>query len=542
MIAVVAFRLLGPDDLDTNDQAKQALYVLDVWDEGRWILPMERGTEPATKPPLFTWLAVASCAAFGRPTELACRLPSAAAALVVAWLVFAMGRERWGARAGVAAAWILATSHTAARLAIHVRPDMVLTVLTTTALFALHRLELGRERGMVGLFWTAASLSILTKGPPGLLVIAAAIGGLSVAREWRRLIRERLVSRWMLVLLVPLAWFLLAVAAGGSEYLKGTVLSQTLERVLASGSRAGKGQPPGRLLALFAARFAPWSIVAVVAAAAAIVKKDPVRRRDNGLVAAWLFGGLAVFSLSRGQREDYLLPLLPAASLFVASSLEGSRGRVVGSVWKVIVLGLAAGALGTGAAAAFGLLWKDSSGRYAGAALLASSFLFSAAAWSCWRKRTGEGPGLSSPFFMAAGGMLVLMAGYYLFLSPDARSTKGSDLREFAAMVNSSRKPEDEVRLFGNLANGIRFLTRTNVQASSLDEIRALLEAPKRGGNLLVLTDRGCVDELQSSLPGVLAMVLSHRHGEGELALLEALRPPGPGRSGDGGQEPPKSP
>jgi hypothetical protein len=546
MVVVVVFRLLGPDDLDTNDQAKQTLYVLDVWDAGRWILPMEREVVPATKPPLFTWLAVAASVPFGQPTEFACRLPSAVAALVVAWLVFVIGRERWSTRAGVAAAWILATAHTTARLAIHVRPDMVLTVLSTTALFALHRLELGRERGMVGLFWTAASLSVLAKGPPGLLVLGAALAALSFSRGWRRVIRERLCSPWMLVMLVPVAWFLLAIAAGGSEYLKGTVLSQTIERVLASGSRAGKGQPPGRLLVLFAARFAPWSIVAVLAGVTTFVKRsEPGRRKDAMLVAAWLFGGLAIFSLSRGQREDYLLPLLPAASLLVALALERPSGRVVGTVWKVIVLCMAAGTLGTGAAAAFRLLWIDSSGRAVGAALLASSLLFSAAAWSYWRKRTGEDPGLSAAFFKAAGGMLILMVGYYLFLSPDARSAKGADLRTFADKVNGKRGSEDEVRLFGHLANGIRFLTRMNVETSSREEIGASLEASNPRGKLLVITNQGGVDELQSSWPGVFALVVRHRHGkDGELALLEARRRLGPRRNGaDGGsQERPRSP
>jgi 4-amino-4-deoxy-L-arabinose transferase-like glycosyltransferase len=553
MLVVVVFRLLGPDDLDTNDQAKQALYVLDVWDEGRWILPVERETEPATKPPLFTWLVVAFSVPFGRPTEISCRLPSVVAAMALTWLVFIIGRERWSTSVGVAAAWILATAHTAARLAIHVRPDMVLTLLTTAALFALHRLERGRGRGMVGLFWIATSLSILAKGPPGPLVIGAAILVLSASREWRRLFRQRLLSPWMMALIVPLAWFLLAIRAGGIEYLTGTVLPQTLERVLASGSRAGKAQPPGQLLALFAARFAPWSIVAFTAAVAALLGKDArARSRERNLVAAWLFGGLAVFSLSRGQREDYLLPLLPAAALFVASVLEPPCGRAVHRVWRLLLPCLAAGALGLGVAAALGLLerWVRSPGGGAwtgpvvGAILVASSALFSAASWSCWRPPR-DGRVRSAPFYEAAAGVLVIIVGYYLFLSPDARSTRGPDLRAFAEMVNARRTPGDEVRLHGNLANGIRFLTGRNVRESSREEIGASLEAAGRRGNLLVITVAAGADELQAAWPRAFTLSVRHRHGTGgELVLLEAAALQGPGRDDPppGGHDHLKSP
>ncbi|MGH7378052.1 MAG: hypothetical protein ACREKK_11595, partial [Candidatus Methylomirabilales bacterium] len=43
---------------------------------------------------------------------------------------------------------------------------------------------------------------------------------------------------------------------------------------------------------------------------------------------------LALFSLVRGQREDYLLPLLPPASLLVASAIEGPAPAAFSWTWK----------------------------------------------------------------------------------------------------------------------------------------------------------------------------------------------------------------
>jgi len=109
MALVIVVRLLGPEDLDSNDQAKQALYVLDICESGRWILPREQGNLPATKPPLYAWLASLASLAGGGPSELACRLVSAAAALGIAALVFSLAAGRWDERTGVGAAWAFAS-------------------------------------------------------------------------------------------------------------------------------------------------------------------------------------------------------------------------------------------------------------------------------------------------------------------------------------------------------------------------------------------------------------------------------------------------
>src|SRR6266545_921512 len=157
----VAWRFSLPDDLDSNDQAKQALYVLDIWERGSWILPREQGVLPATKPPLYAWLAALASAPAGGPTEIACRVPSALASLAPARLIWLLGSRLWSSAVGVAAAWIFATTHTALKLCIHVRPDMLLTVLTTTALIALLWREGESPRANALLFWLSASLSIL---------------------------------------------------------------------------------------------------------------------------------------------------------------------------------------------------------------------------------------------------------------------------------------------------------------------------------------------------------------------------------------------
>ncbi len=88
ILAVLLCRGVGPDDPDSNDQGQQALYVLDIWQNGNWILPMEQGIYPLNKPPLYYWMATLFSLLTGGPTLLSCRLPSALATLLTAWLIF----------------------------------------------------------------------------------------------------------------------------------------------------------------------------------------------------------------------------------------------------------------------------------------------------------------------------------------------------------------------------------------------------------------------------------------------------------------------
>ncbi len=465
MALVIVVRLLGPEDLDSNDQAKQALYVLDICESGRWILPREQGNLPATKPPLYAWLASLASLAGGGPSELACRLVSAAAALGIAALVFSLAAGRWDERTGVGAAWAFASFHTTTKLSTHIRPDMVLTLLTTLSLLALSRLELGKPKAMRALFWLAASFSILAKGPPGPLVVGAALLGLAFLPRWRATIRGLLLSPWIFLLLLPALWFALALAEGGEQYWKGTVLRETVERALASGAREGKGQHPGTLLVHFLVRDAPWSWIALANATAALFRRDAQAPPSQAsLPAFWLLGGLLVFSLFRGQREDYLLPLLPAASVLAAAPWFSRWGRP-----------------------------PDAAGRRPRAAI----------------------------FFSVAALVLAGAVGYTLYLSPEARSGRGDDLDRFAERVNGERRPEDSVSFYGPLGNGVRFLTRLNKPSSTLEEV-GRLPRPATGGRNLLICDADGEAELAMKAPERFVPLLRHPHGRGnpELVLL----------------------
>ena len=491
MLLVILVRLAGPEDLDHNDQAKQALYVLDIRTEGNWVLPLEQGVAMATKPPLYAWLAALASAPADATSAFACRLPSALAALGVVALLYWIGSERWGPAAGSAAAWAFAAAHTAVKLSIHIRPDMVLTLCTTASLFALHRLDpirLPDGRGaeapptsgrLSALFWAGIAFGILAKGPPAVVIAGAGLAALAFSRPWRGIVAGLFRSHGVLFMLLPAVWFLLAYMVGGNAYLRTVVLPETVERVLGTGVSGDRGHFPGYLVGDFLVKTAPWSIFTVMGlieigwsratrgvAPASLPTGSNDSRAGMILAAAWFLPGLLIFNLSRGQREDYLLPFLPGAALLAAREIVRRLPGAASPAWR----------------------------RYAL-------------------------PG-------AAAGILCLHLAAGVWMSTAARSGRGEDLEAFVRDVERARAPGDEIVFCGTLGNGVRF--RLGVNRPSVPPDRVPSAPGPRGGRVWIVAAEDGAAELAAKRPGRFVERVRRpwgRDGRRELVLLEAAPP-----------------
>jgi len=525
MLVVTTCRLLGPEDLDSNDQAKQALYVLDVWDQGNWILPLEHGTQPATKPPLYTWLAVLASLPCGGPTELTCRVPAILSSLAVAWLLFLLAEERWGLATGVAAAWVFAGMRTVVRLCIHVRPDMLLAALVMAAFFAIHRAERGQPRRMPLLFWAATSLSALTKGPVGPAIILVTVGVLfALNRGWRPALATVVRSRWSLLLLVPIGWFGLAVLVGGGPYVFGTVLPHTVDRVLATGTRTENPHPPGYLLGHFLAGLAPWSLLAGYVLFEVLRRREPApARHDLWLAGAWLLCGMVLFNLSKGQRKDYLLPLLPAAALLAARALTAAGSRIPDRLWRLSTAVVAAACIFLGVAAWTG--WMVPSGPMA-------AWIAALALAACLAGGASRGPvydpgrdALGPSFYLGTTAILVLILAYWANLSPLARSRRGAEGSAFASEVNALRTADDLLLIGDGTSNAIRFHTRQNVPDIALEDL-SFVQDTKTQGELYLIVLPDLAARVQEHLPGRFRVRLRRPWGHeppNEILLLQRV-------------------
>ena len=124
------------------------------------------------KPPFFFWLIALLSLPLGRVTSLTARLPSAFASLGTVAMTLRLGRRGSSERTAVLAVFILATSYLFWDKARSVQIDAVMCCLIWVALSAFEAWRAGdldgRRAGLI--FWAAAALAVLAKGPVGLLL------------------------------------------------------------------------------------------------------------------------------------------------------------------------------------------------------------------------------------------------------------------------------------------------------------------------------------------------------------------------------------
>ena len=308
------------------------------------------------KPPLYYWLAAAAGAPAGRVSELAARLPSALAGILVAWLTLHLGTRMLGSGTGVLGAAILVTVYSFSHLARRVQFDVLLTAFELAALTSFWWLDrgLGRPRLHQALLHVTLGLAVLTKGPVGFLIPVLTIVAFLL---WERRPRDlaRAFPLWGLALsLGPgLLWIAAATALAPAGFASTAVGEIVFGRFFAGTSHA---RPFHYYLWNFPQEFLPWTLAwpavfAVGRRQIFVPGGDESARRAWRFLLAGIGVSLVFFSLSGGKRGLYQLPIFPATALLTADALLcwlAGRARLpraftVGAA-VVIVLLLALGA------------------------------------------------------------------------------------------------------------------------------------------------------------------------------------------------------
>src|SRR6516165_2637728 len=117
-----------PWQLDDYDQAQQAFTSFEMIKEGHWFFQRTPHELIAQKPPLVGW-ASAAIFAITRSWDIAWRLPSFLAAVVLATILFRAANAAYGAVAALIAVSSFGLNQMTVRLATLVRTDMPLTLV-----------------------------------------------------------------------------------------------------------------------------------------------------------------------------------------------------------------------------------------------------------------------------------------------------------------------------------------------------------------------------------------------------------------------------
>ena len=320
LVWVVAARLTGPSDSWDHAQPKTLSYTTDIVVNGgmHWILPIERGDYPATKPPMYNWIAAPVVAIFGFSSEPAHKWPSVAA-MAVCWLVLVrLGRKLGDPSLGWLAGMAFCANALIFKLGYLARPDMLLTMwiccgwAAATSVFVMSTAAdddgddgLGRRTaGHVRAFWICVTLAALTKGPAAIILpVAGLVAARFVGGSWRQVHR----LRWPIGISVSAAVFaawLWAVWHLNPDHVRDTLWqAEIFGRVTGSGPEGSREGWTGWFTTLpslgvyWMVRFAPWWIATLA-----------------GVVMLWPAAGRRVVRLGQPQPQPKLQPQLQDAA------------------------------------------------------------------------------------------------------------------------------------------------------------------------------------------------------------------------------------
>lgn len=311
--------------------------------DSSWLVPTYFDQPHLTKPPLTYWLMACSMRLLG-DGEWPLRLPAALAGTLTLAVVFGFAQRRYGRDAAVVATAALSVTPMFVVLSRLATTDSFLGLLCTTALAAGVLAVRERRRRWAVLLWTATALAFLTKGPAGLLPIAAIFLWLlwaRPARGWRSL------QPWFGL---PAAFVPLAVWAGLIAWQNPEAWAvwryETFDRAVGTGDHpepwwffgpvALVGLLPGTALLLVWAHRKIWSRRTSIeptsptpppaaSTGSQTVNSDHLQK-DTALWWIMITTTLLVFTLITGKLMSYLIPLAAPAALLLTYAICCNKG------------------------------------------------------------------------------------------------------------------------------------------------------------------------------------------------------------------------
>ncbi len=325
-----ALLLLPPLDRDESRYAQATSQMLETGD----FVDIRFQDDPRWKKPVgIYWMqavAVAVTSSVENRDIAPYRIPSILGAMLAAAACAWAGAAMFGQRAGFLAGAILGASFLLSTEAGIAKTDAMLCGAVTLAMAGLARIYLASRAGEVPIrphklmFWLGLGLSILIKGPIGLIVVAPAMIALSA---WDRDISwlKRLGWGWglPLVALIVGPWAIAITIATDGGFWTEAIAGDLAPKI--AGGDEGHGVPPGLYLLLAPLLFFPATLLLPAALSAGWHRRSEpaIRFLICWLVPAWL-----IFELTPTKLAHYTLPTFGALALLAAAALTRPVGKV----------------------------------------------------------------------------------------------------------------------------------------------------------------------------------------------------------------------
>jgi len=324
---------LGRYDLRGADEPRVAGITAIMARSGDPIVPNLNGRPFLEKPPFYHWTAAPIFTLLGESTY-STRLPSALAAIGGVLLTFVLARRMGlSVQASSLSALILATFAGYWSAGHECLIDMMLCLCTTGAMLCFFE-AVGthphRNLWAVG-FTLSLACALLTKGAVGLAVPFSALAIWLLARRdfsfraWSVLMLGSLLS------LIPMAvWIGLLCDRLGAETVWPALVANNFGRF--TGKFSQHSEPFYYYLVKSPPQFFPWILFLPVAVAFHLWQfRHRWQESPSLFLLVWFAMPFLLLCISVGKRNIYLLPLYPAAALFIGQAVgavvEGKESR-----------------------------------------------------------------------------------------------------------------------------------------------------------------------------------------------------------------------
>jgi len=327
--------LLPPLDRDESRYAQATSQMLESGD----YVDIRFQDEPRWKKPVgIYWMqaaAVGLTSAVENRDIAPYRIPSLLGAMLAAWACAWVGSALFGARAGFLAGAMLGATFLLSSEAGIAKTDAMLCGSVTLAMAGLARLYMASRAGPLVkgdpsqqpwklMIWLGLGLSILIKGPIGLLVIVPAVLMLSLwDRKWAWL--KRLGWGWglPLVALIVGPWAIAVTIATDGGFWREAIGGDLAPKI--TGAQESHGGLPGMYALL-----APLLLFPATLMLPAALSTGWSRRAEPAIrfLVCWLVPAWLIFEIAPTKLWHYTLPTFGALALLMAAALTRPIGQV----------------------------------------------------------------------------------------------------------------------------------------------------------------------------------------------------------------------
>ena len=321
LLALPFFVALDDSSVWDSNEAFYAQTPREMVERGDWLVPYFNGEPRLNKPPLSYWV-VAPFYQFFSADLFWERLVMALLAYGCVLAVFANGRILYNHQVALLGAGIFATTF---RFLILARRLLIDTLLLFCLLWAIAYFLWWLKTHHKSHFLISAvffGLAFLSKGPVALLPVVFLALYLFLSGRLGQLAQAPWAKAGAIYLFLCSFWFLLLGLQMGWEPVVGFFLEENVSRF--TSLEMGPRRCIFYYVGVFLGDFFPWSFLFVAAVLGSLLWKKP-KPEHALLLGLWIASYFLVFSLSYNKQEYYILPLYPAAALWIANYLDTNR-------------------------------------------------------------------------------------------------------------------------------------------------------------------------------------------------------------------------